>query len=542
MKTPLLASLVLASILGMAGAVSGASTAHANGCISPAAGTIADPYLIQTPANLDCLVNNDLYYWGPGKYFKQTADIDMALYPWTTGIGTTGRAFQGSYDGQGFSISNLEITSTGGDSLGLFGNVGAASVISDVHISTSNVTVTGSGIAQRVGLLVGYSTGTVQDSTAEGTISITRAGNVHEVGGLVGNSNYGHIDSSSSDVDISITTTNPGVSNNAYIGWTGGLVGHYEGQTLTKSSASGSLNLTSYMWIENIGGFAGNISSANVANTYTDVEVNVSAQTGLSSIGGFAGNSSGTTIENSYSASTITLATVSGGQNSLGGFIGTLDSMQRSTVRNATWNTETTGLSGSGFGTSTSGNTITSVVGITTNQNKAFSTFGSTTVLSSVWDIFDGYESSPVKIWGICEGSSFPFLRAVTLSNPCPAPVTLSLSNATTVAGGSVVISGSGYLANENIRIELHSAPVILGNVQADGSGNFTTNVVIPATTSAGSHNIVVYALGSSTSSSISLDIGEALAKTGTPFSLLIEFGVLLLIAGIVLVMRRRQV
>lgn len=542
MKTPLLASLVLASILGIVGAFSGASTAHANGCISPAAGTIADPYLIQTPANLDCLVNNDLYYWGPGKYFKQTADIDMDLYPWTTGIGTTGMTFEGSYDGQGFSISNLKITSTVGDSLGLFGKLGTSSVISNVRLFHSSITVTGSGIAQRVGLLAGYSPGTIQDSTAEGTISVTRAGNVHEVGGLVGNSNNGHIDRSSSDVDISITTTNPGVSNNAYIGDTGGLVGFYEGQPLTKSSASGSLNLTSYMWIENIGGFAGNISNANLTNTYTDADVNVSAQTGLSSIGGFAGNSRGATIENSYSASTLIRATVSGGQNDLGGFIGTLDSMQSNIVRNSTWNTETTGLSGSGFGTSTSGNTITSVVGITTNQNKAFLIFGSTMMLSSAWDIFDGYESSPVKIWGICEGSSFPFLRAVTLSNPCPAPVTLSLSTPTTVAGGSVVISGSGYLANENIRIELHSVPVILGTVQADGSGNFTTNVVIPATTSAGSHNIVVYALGSSTSSSIAVDVDEALAKTGTPFSVLIEFGVLFLIAGIVLLMRRRQV
>lgn len=541
MKSPHLVPLVLAIFLGIVGSISGVTSASANGCINPAAGTISDPYLIQTPANLSCLVNNDSYYWGAGKYFKQTADLDMAQYPWTTGIGTAGFTFEGSFDGQGFSISNLAITSSSGDSLGLFGKVGSATVISDVHLTNASVTVTGSGIAQRVGLLVGFSPGTVEDSSAEGTISITRAGNVHEVGGLVGNSNYGNIDRSTSDVDITITTTNPGVSNNAYIGHTGGLVGFHEGQPLTQSSATGSINLTSYMWIENIGGFAGSIASANVSNSYTTSSVSVSAQSGLSGIGGFAGKIRGATIEKSFTASTLTRSTASGGQNYIGGFVGQLDSMQSSTVRNTTWNSETTGLTGTGFGSNTSGNTITSVVGITTVQNKTFSTFGGTTLLSSAWDIYNGFESTPVKIWGICGGSSFPFLRTETITNPCPV-ASVNLSSGNVLAGGTLTLSGTGYQSNENIRIELHSNPVILATVQANGSGSFSTSVVIPSNTSAGSHNIVVYALGSSTSTTTIIVVEAALANTGYEQMPLILIATLLLLSGSVLVMRRKSI
>lgn len=60
------------------------------------------------------------------------------------------------------------------------------------------------------------------------------------------------------------------------------------------------------------------------------------------------------------------------------------------------------------------------------------------------------------------------------------------------VAGGRVDITGAGFAAAAALTIELHSTPVELGTVTADGAGAFATTVRIPADTDPGGHTIVV--------------------------------------------------
>ena len=83
------ASAICAGVTLILGAlVVGVSPAAANGCITPAAGTSLDPFLIEDVVNLECLRDNASDYWHRGYYFKQTADIDLsATTDWTHGIG-----------------------------------------------------------------------------------------------------------------------------------------------------------------------------------------------------------------------------------------------------------------------------------------------------------------------------------------------------------------------------------------------------------------------------------------------------------------------
>lgn len=104
-------------------------------------GTESDPYLITSAADLKGLanqVNNGNNY--SGDYFKLTTDIDLAGKEWTpigyrsinkVNKGTVTpskdnndiRAFSGTFNGNGHSISNLYIVAGSGSTYGLFGYV-----------------------------------------------------------------------------------------------------------------------------------------------------------------------------------------------------------------------------------------------------------------------------------------------------------------------------------------------------------------------------------------------------------------------------------
>ena len=76
-------------------------------------GTQADPYLIESPANLAYLATAVTKEEGfEGKYFKQTANLDLGNFEWQP-IGSTkykSYPFKGHYDGDNHVILNLKIT------------------------------------------------------------------------------------------------------------------------------------------------------------------------------------------------------------------------------------------------------------------------------------------------------------------------------------------------------------------------------------------------------------------------------------------------
>ena len=100
-------------------------------------GTEADPYLISSRADLEIFKSNPDLLAGCF-YFKQTADIDLGDAPWIP-IGYVGdedyQAFVGAYDGNGKSITNMQITSNQ-DFLGFFAYANGA-YVHDLNIEGS---------------------------------------------------------------------------------------------------------------------------------------------------------------------------------------------------------------------------------------------------------------------------------------------------------------------------------------------------------------------------------------------------------------------
>jgi outer membrane protein OmpA-like peptidoglycan-associated protein len=148
----------------------------------------------------------------------------------------------------------------------------------------------------------------------------------------------------------------------------GGLVQYAQGSTITNSCFTGSVSVTRDPGGDGAGGF-------------------------------FAFGSGVVNIENSFAAGPISAASGTAG--------GLAPTTGVTATRESFWDTETTGQASSDGG-----------IGKTTEQMKSFSTFN-----SAGWDIANGWESSPTKIWGICDGITYPFLRWATPSAPAGCQV-----------------------------------------------------------------------------------------------------------------------
>lgn len=103
-------------------------------------------------------------------------------------------------------------------------------------------------------------------------------------------------------------------------------------------------------------------------------------------------------------------------------------------------------------------------------------------------------------------------------TSPNPAPEggeadRVTLSEQSVAPGGSLTVSGGGFLAGERVSIELHSTPVVLGLSTASADGSVTSRVTIPQDATAGEHRIVLRGLESGRV--ISQDI--VVTKASTP-------------------------
>jgi len=140
-------------------------------------GTVGDPYWIVTTGDLQFLgaTSGD---WG--KHFKLTADLDMTGVLMTP-IGNNSTKFTGSFDGNGFVLSNLTIDLPTTDYVGLFGYVKSTFDPNTIsNLGLINPVITGKN---RVGPLVGLmEKGNVSKCFSSGGI----INGVQDVGGFVG--------------------------------------------------------------------------------------------------------------------------------------------------------------------------------------------------------------------------------------------------------------------------------------------------------------------------------------------------------------------
>ncbi|OQB12075.1 MAG: hypothetical protein BWY15_02330 [Firmicutes bacterium ADurb.Bin193] len=217
------------------------------GSLPSGSGTLEDPYIISCYDNLLYvqLHYDDAAYEGfEGKYFKQTANIDLSSEGFWTPIGDMSFPFGGIYDGNGYSINGLTID-TESDRQGLFGTVGYYGIIKNLGVTNVNINSAGDCI----GGLAGYSWGEIHSCYTTGSVK-----GQGYIGGLAGVTLMEVINSYST-----CSVTSYGQDK-----MVGGLVGQAEGY-IFNSYAAGAVNGSN---CASVGGLVGGLSIGTIASCF----------------------------------------------------------------------------------------------------------------------------------------------------------------------------------------------------------------------------------------------------------------------------------
>ena len=372
-----------------------------------------------------------------GYTFTLTDDINLS-----SALGLYIPYLAGTFNGAHHTISNLSLSQTFNDQLGLFGQSSADAQINNLTLSSASVTgshfigvlvgenggtISGSTAAGSVsgdnnlGGLVGVNNGTIDNSTATTSITMGAQNSHLNLGGLAGLNN-GTISNSSASGSVSgsqaigglVGQNNGLISNSAAVGsvsganYAGGLVGVNMG-TISSSHASGSVSDT-----HNIGGLVGQ-NYGSISNSYATGSVS-----GTLNIGGLVGQNYGS-ISNSYATGSVSGTTNIGGL--VGRSIGTIADSHA-----------TGSVSGSLYGDTAIGGLAGENGGIVSNSYASGSVMGSQSVGGLVGNnsgsgaINDSYATGNVS--GTLNTGGLAGINEGTISN--------------STAGGSV--SGASYI------------------------------------------------------------------------------------------------
>ena len=291
------------------------------GVFQSGSGSASDPYVICTEEQLNSIGDNY-----NGRSFKLAADLDM-----TTGftmIAGEDQEFTGTFDGNGFTISNITIDEPSEDYVGFVRYTEGGTL---TNLKLENVEITGKDY---VGGLVGFKAyGSIVDSYVTGSVIGTST-----VGGLSGY--YKQVSVSNSHTTCSVVGADRvggllghkwnGVISDSYatgsvsgVNKVGGLVGDDYGGTISNSHAIGDVESTG----DYVGGLVGyHFWVGSIENSYaTGAVIGGSNLDGDSYAGGLVGDGQGS-IENSYAT-----GSVNGDGNYVGGLAGrALDSITKS--------------------------------------------------------------------------------------------------------------------------------------------------------------------------------------------------------------------
>ena len=204
------------------------------------------------------------------KTVKLTNTIDLSGYVWMPIGNRAACHFDGTFNGNSHSITNMDVNTAGYSYAGLFGNVNGGTV--------QNVRVEGSITAQNasyVGGIVGYTNGTVENCLSK--VTIIANGSVTGVGGIVGYCSSNH--------SVNLCWNEGSVTGN---GTVGGIVGMATATSMVTNCANFGA-VTGNNVNNNAGGIAG---IGTVVNSY-----NLGSVTGTEGkVYGICGN----TAANSY--------------------------------------------------------------------------------------------------------------------------------------------------------------------------------------------------------------------------------------------------
>ena len=215
-----------------------------------------------------------------------------AVYKWSPVGTTSSKAYTGTFDGSGHTISGLYVNNGSTSNTGLFGYVGKTGQIKDLTVADSIFISTGSYTGAIVGDLAGNMTG----CHAAANVKVTGKS---YVGGIVGELDTGGSVSGCSN-EASVTATA------AYAGGIAGRIFSASGSALTDSYNKGDVTCTSYA-----GGITGVIyNGGTVQSVYSTGSVKATASSGCT--GGITGQLRYGSIKYAYAAGSLE-GTVAGG-------------------------------------------------------------------------------------------------------------------------------------------------------------------------------------------------------------------------------------
>lgn len=290
------------------------------------AGTETDPYMVTNAQDLEALANatnhnaaykdakNNVF---TGVYFKQTADIDMASVANHEPIGVDKAMFNGRYDGQNHTISNLAQDRRNEFYAGMFGLTGENAEVANIKFVNSSVrsdkskvaTVVGENNGKVSGITVadGYvgsgafynggivgmndGTGVIENTSFSGTIEGESMN-----GGIVG-VNYNAVSSSWSDATINVV---------AQKGSAGGVCGSDSRATSSITDCYFTGVITDTYGGGELGGIVGYNYLGTISRCWNGGQVNASStQAHTGSTGGIVGRAIGVKINDSYNSGIV---------------------------------------------------------------------------------------------------------------------------------------------------------------------------------------------------------------------------------------------
>jgi hypothetical protein len=204
-------------------------------------------------------------------------------------------AFTGSFDGQGFTISNLYINATNNNACGLFGRaeIGTKTV---KNVTLSNISITKSG-GNGIGGLFGQLLGT--DGSNRATVS-----GCHVYGTISGSSSVGGMVGDSINANFTSCTTNVVLSSNPQWQKAGGFCGNNTASNHTSCSSSGSINSTitteNSVYVGGYVGYATNAATSAGVSTFTSCSSSTAILSNFTDNGGGATSSLGGFVGHGY--------------------------------------------------------------------------------------------------------------------------------------------------------------------------------------------------------------------------------------------------
>ncbi|MBQ8649279.1 MAG: hypothetical protein IJ470_04340 [Clostridia bacterium] len=210
-----------------------------------------------------------------GKTVKLTSDIDLGNKAWTP-IGLNAdhsNKFKGTFDGQGYTISNLTVNQAAGyQAAGFFGALNGTA--KNFTIKNANITAVSSGAATDNGIAVVagsiYTSGKIDNVDV---INATVSGNRY-VGGISGYT-YGSVTNCS--VTNATLTATPDKLTGSYDNGdkVGGIVGYFASENTYTVSGNEAKNITITAY-RDAGGIVGAGNAETVTgNTATDIKITI---------------------------------------------------------------------------------------------------------------------------------------------------------------------------------------------------------------------------------------------------------------------------